>query len=124
MALRRDASKQRCWLILMRRWQRSQLTVREFCQLHQLSEANFYAWRRVLKERGLMQDAPSPHQPPAAFVKLNVETPAEPEPAAPEPAAASTVELVLSERRLLRVRPGFDPATLLALVRLLEEPAC
>ena len=119
MALRRDASKQRCWLNLVRRWQRTQLTVREFCQLHQLSEANFYAWRRVLRERGLMQDSPLPLEEPAAFVKLNVETVA-----VADPAPASALELVLSERRLLRVRPGFDPATLLALVRLLEEPAC
>ena len=119
MALRHDAGKQRCWLNLIRRWQRSKLTVREFCQVHQLREANFYAWRRVLRERGLMQDSPVPLEDPAAFVKLNMETVAE-----AEPAAASAVELVLGERRLLRVRPGFDPATLLALVRLLEEPAC
>jgi len=32
--------------------------------------------------------------------------------------------MVLSDRRLLRLRPGFDPAMLLELVRLLEEPAC
>jgi transposase len=120
MALRRDASKQRCWLNLIRCWQRAQLTVREFCQLHQLSEANFYAWRRVLRERGLIQNSPlPPEEVPSAFVELNVEVEAQ-----VEPVAASAVELVLSERRLLRVRPGFDPATLLCLVRLLEEPAC
>jgi hypothetical protein len=30
----------------------------------------------------------------------------------------------LNERRLLRVRAGFDADTLLKLVRLLEEPSC
>jgi len=120
MALRHDAGKQHCWLNLIRRWQRSKLTVREFCQVHQLREANFYAWRRVLRDRGLIQDSLSRKQEPvesAAFVKLRVETEA-------APVTASAVELVLCERRLLRVRPGFDPDTLLELVRLLEEPAC
>jgi hypothetical protein len=36
----------------------------------------------------------------------------------------SPVELVLNQRRLLRVRPGFDAGMLLELVRLLEEPTC
>jgi transposase len=119
MARHPDASKQRRWLDLMRRWHDSELTVREFCGRHRLSEANFYVWRRVLRERGLLQERSALHQPmpasPAAFVKLTLDA---------EPAAVSPVELVLNARRLLRVRPGFDPAMLLELVRLLEEPAC
>jgi transposase-like protein len=111
-----DAGKQRHWLDLVQRWQRSKLTVREFCEYHQLSEASFYAWRRVLRERGLIQDPPTESNTSAtpAFVKLTV---------AAEPAAASVVEVVLRDRRLLRVRPGFDADMLLQLVRLLEERA-
>ena len=41
-----------------------------------------------------------------------------------ERAYAYAFDVVLSQRRRLRVRPGFDPATLLQLVRLLEEPPC
>src|SRR5438128_3794786 len=37
MALRADAGKQERWLDLVERWQRSKLTVREFCRRHQLS---------------------------------------------------------------------------------------
>ena len=55
MAQSPDAGKQRHWLGLVERWQRSKLTVREFCEHHQISEASFYAWRRVLRERGLIQ---------------------------------------------------------------------
>jgi hypothetical protein len=75
----------------------------------------------VLRQRGLLHDPPAPAEPtqtaatPTAFVKVTVDA---------VPPAATAVELVLSERRLLRVRPGFDPATLLQLARLLEEPAC
>jgi transposase len=118
MARLPDASKQRRWLELVRLWQQSQLTVSEFCERHRLSEHSFYAWRRVLRQRGVLQDRSTHHKPkPVAFVKLTLA-------AEPEPSAVSPVELVLSDRRLLRLRPGFDPAMLLELVRLLEEPAC
>jgi transposase-like protein len=112
-----DGSKQNRWLELMRLWQRSQISVREFCQRHHVSEASFFSWRRVLRERGLLDDAmPSKTSTPApAFVKIATRH-AEP--------TVSPIELVLNQRRLLRVRPGFDANMLLELVRLLEEPTC
>ncbi|MBV9119842.1 MAG: hypothetical protein JOZ39_03970 [Chloroflexi bacterium] len=121
MARPLDASKQRRWLDLMRLWQQSQLTVRAFCERHHLSEPNFYLWRRLLRQRGLLPDRPATPAPTrrgpahAGFVQITL-------PAEPPPAVA--IEVVLSNRRLLRVPTGFDPATLLRLVRLLEEPAC
>jgi len=122
MARSPDIVKQRRWLDLIHRWQRSRLKVREFCQRQHVDETNFYVWRRVLRERGLLQDSPVPGTATSkapAFVKLMVD--AEP---SSESNTASAVELVLSERRLLRVRPGFDADMLLELVRLLEEPSC
>ena len=116
MARHPDANKQRRWLDLIRLWRRSQLTVREFCDNHRLSEPSFYAWRRLLRERGLLSEKRTIQAPtPAAFVKLTLDA---------EPAAPTAIELVLNAGRLLRVRPGFDPAMLRQLVRLLEEPAC
>ena len=118
MAQHPDASKQTRWLNLILRWQQCQpkITVREFCQRRGLSEPSFHSWRRVLRQRGLLPDSPPTHSPTSpAFVKLTVDA---------EPATAA-IDLVLSERRLLRIHPGFDPDTLLALVRLLEEePSC
>jgi transposase-like protein len=115
MGQRLDLGKQALWLKRVQRWQRSPLCVREFCQQHGISESNFYAWRRVLRERGLIDEQAQPAEAATpAFVKLTL---------AAEPTAASAVELVLGQR-VLRVRPGFDAATLLELVRLLEEPAC
>ena len=115
-----DTAKQQHWLDLIRRWQQSPLTVRAFCDRHGLAEARFYLWRRVLRERGLLHDSPTPTQrtppsPPPAFVKLTVDGP---------PAAPTAIELLLGDQRRLRVFPGFDPATLRQLLRLLEEPAC
>jgi transposase-like protein len=119
MAQRTHASTQSRWLKLIRRWQRSRpkATIREFCQRHALSEPSFYSWRRLLRQRGLLQEPPpTPTPTTPAFVNLTV---------AAEPAPATTaIELVLGDRRLLRVRAGFDPDTLVQLVRLLEEPPC
>jgi transposase-like protein len=121
MAQHPDASKQRRWLALIQLWQQSQpnVTVREFCQRHRVSQANFFAWRRTLKNRGLIHhplpqpSKPSPQPATPTFLQLT--------PTA-ELATATVIDLVLNERRLLRVRPGFDADTLLQLLRLLEEP--
>jgi transposase len=121
MARQPDPRKQQHWLNLVHRWRQSQLTVRAFCDRHRLNEANFYLWRRILRERGLLHDPPartrraSEASIPSAFVRLTVDA---------SPAATNAIELVLSDQRLLRVRPGFDPATLRQLLRVLEEPAC
>jgi transposase-like protein len=116
MARQPDASKQQLWLDLLRRRHQSRLTVREFCQRHGLSEANFYGWQRVLRARGLLGDPLTPASASAtSFVELTADA---------APASATPVDVVLSDGRLLRVHAGFDPATVLRLVRLLEEPAC
>ena|ERR1017187_3909464 len=117
MAQRPDVAKQGRWLKLICRWERSQSTIREFCERNQVSEASFFSWRRVLRERGLLDESmPSATSAEApAFVKLSM--------AVAEP-TGSPIELVLSHRRLLRLHAGFDADMLLQLVRLLEEPAC
>src|SRR5437588_8678613 len=110
MAQHPDAAKQRRWLELIRRWQQSQTTVREFCERNQVSEASFFSWRRVLRERGLLAEptrsATSAEAP--AFVELST--------AVAEP-TGNSIELVLKHQRVLRVRPGFDADQLLQLVR-------
>jgi phage antirepressor YoqD-like protein len=119
MAQRPDLEKQGRWLALIRRWQRSQttVTVREFCEQHQVSEASFFSWRRVLRERGLLEEpktAKASADAPA-FVEFAI---------ADAKPIVSFVELVVKQRWLLRVRPGFDADMLLELVHLLEERAC
>jgi transposase-like protein len=115
MALRANASKQTRWLNLVQRWQRSTITVREFCRRQQISEPSFYAWRAVLRKRGLLDEARHvANASTPAFLKLTVES---------QPLPSSAVELVVGNR-VLRVWSGFDAAMLLELVRLLEEPTC
>jgi len=128
----RDPAKERFWRRLLRLWRRSGLTGREFCAEHRVSEPSFYAWRRELARRD-QQKATTPKRTAAsvaapsvvrqesassatpAFVKLSVAAAA---------AVPPVIEVVVAERRLLRVRPGFDAELLRQLVRLLEEPAC
>jgi len=118
MARIRDPRTQHRWLELVRRWQRSQLPVRTFCARQGLREASFYAWRRLLRQRDLI---PGLSQPARKSPSLAVFVPVT---LAAEPAPTTPVDLVLADGRLLRVRPGFDPDTLLELVRLLERQPC
>jgi hypothetical protein len=108
----RDVQKERFWRKTIRRWRTSGLSVRAYCQQCGLPEANFHAWRRTLAAR----DAEA--LPFAAVGVL-------PEAASGVAAASAALELVLANRRMLRIDPGFDEATLRRLLPLLEEdPRC
>jgi hypothetical protein len=114
---RRDPAKERYWRRLLRLWRASGLNGRDFCAQQRLSEPSFYAWRRELARRDQQRQAPQAGAAAAtpAFVALAV---------AADPVSPPAIEVVVAERRLLRVRPGFDAELLRQLVRLLEEPSC
>src|SRR4051794_37017591 len=99
-----DSGKERLWLERIRRWQPSRLSVRAYCQRRGFSEPCFYAWRRRLRQRGLLEELPAPSAEPAAatpaFVKVAVKA---------VNLEVAAIDLVLGEQRLVRVRPGFDP---------------
>jgi transposase len=99
----REARTERQWRQWIAAWQASGLSVRVFCARHGLAEPSFYAWRKKLMRR----DAAAP-----AFVPVQV---------VPEEAEAEGVTVVLAGGRTVRVRPGFDAATLRRVVAVLEE---
>jgi transposase len=106
----RDPRKEQHWRRLIRLWQSSGLTVRDFCVCHQLTPASFYAWRRELQQR----DAAAA----TTFVPVRVV-------ADDRPAPTTSIEVGLASGRCVRVTPGFDPATLRQLLEVLEEaPPC
>jgi hypothetical protein len=113
----RDPAKERYWRRLLRLWRSSVLTVRDFCAEHGISEPSFYCWRREIERRNRQRQRVAPKIPASApqpaFLELAIDN-----------KAASAIEVVLSERRLLRIRPGFDADLLRQLVRVLEEPSC
>jgi hypothetical protein len=104
----RDPRKEQQWRHWLEHWRHSGLSVRAFCERHHLTQASFYAWRRRLHL----------HAAATSFVPVQILAD---EPFAP-PAA---LELVLNAGQRLRIRPGFDPATLRQVLAVLEgEPSC
>ncbi len=112
----RDYAKERFWRRLLRQWRRSGQTVRDFCAEHGLAEPSFYAWRRIIAERD-RQATRHGHDRASdtpAFVPVRL-----------APTLTAPLEVVLGSGRLLRITPGFDPATLRQLLAVLEEqPSC
>jgi hypothetical protein len=111
----RNPRKEQHWRQLLERWQRSGLSVRAFCRRHRLAEPTFYAWRRTLREgdrRAYACQGPGG----VTFLPVHVEDDHTDPPA--------SLELVLSGGRQLRIPSGFDPATLRALLAVLEGPSC
>lgn len=48
---RQDLAKEAYWRKVLKRFAKSGLSVREFCRREQLTESQFYAWRRTIGER-------------------------------------------------------------------------
>ena len=111
MATPLHTPKESFWREQLQCWLRSGLGVRAFCEKHNLSEPNFYVWRRTLVERGLIA-FPVPTTP--AFVPLRLDT-------TPPTPTTTPIEVVLAQGRVLRVASGFDANTLRRLVETLEE---
>jgi hypothetical protein len=112
-----DPRKQHHWLQHVRRWQASQLSVREYCERQQLGEASFYAWKRTLQQRGLLSDtAPAAGRARTPlFVPVAVST---------ADATSHRLELVSPAGWTVRVPAGFDAATLQQLLAVLPEQPC
>jgi len=108
----RPGSKERFWRRMVRQWRGSGLSIRDFCAERQISEGNFYAWRRTIAER----DAQA-----ARFVPVHVVP--DPKPAGDGSGNGSDngLELLLGTGRVLRIGRDFDAATLRRLLALLEE---
>jgi transposase-like protein len=97
--------KEQQWRRWIGQWQRSGLTIRAFCQRHNLSQPSFYAWRREIQHR----DATAGTLVPVQLVGDD------------EPDSASTFEVVLPSGPTLRVPPRFEVATLRQLLAVLQE---
>jgi len=93
----------------------SGLSVCAYCQEHGLTQVSFYQWRKRLSS----EQRPAEAQPPV-FVPVRIVQPAV-ESTGAEPAS---LEVALGNGRVVRVRPGFDAATLVELVSALEADAC
>ncbi len=101
----RDVAKEASWRQVLKRFATSGLSVREFCKREQLTESQFYAWRRTIGER----DGESPSAP--SFLPMVVSD---------KPTRESSIAIELVGGRMLRL-PTSTPAVWLAeLVLALE----
>ena len=125
----RDLALERAWRERMRRYKKSGLTIRQFCEQEGLVAHQFSWWRSQLKRRAAesaprkrtvkrktTSQAPQVTRQPdaqfAGFVPVQVE--------ASSPARPS-VEIVLGQPPRIRVTSGFDADLLRQVIRALEQ---
>jgi transposase len=126
----RDLALERAWRDRLRRFERSGLTVREFCEQEGLVAHQFFWWRRELKrrraesakkrgttrrtgrtKRGRKRDSAAA----GTFVPVEV--------APPSPSKAP-IEIVVDRPLRIAVSSGFDPHLLADVIRTLEGRQC
>jgi hypothetical protein len=130
----RDLELERAWRARLRAWRLSGLSGRAFCLRAGLSEPSFYGWRREIARR----DREAAASPRAVVSSVAVPRAARRTAASPMAPGFTPVRIVADERcqseevwalevswpdgLALRVRPGFDAATLTRLLVLLGRP--
>jgi len=119
----RDPALEREWRGRMRRYEKSGLTVRAFCEQEDVSEHRFFWWRRRLK-----QDKFTASQRSAGAAKRKKAKSAvskRPQPFLPvEIAGSSTdpsphIEIILDQPPRIRVAPGIDADLLRQIIGML-----
>ena len=104
MKKRSDAAGR--WREILRKQRASGLSVAAFCRRSRITQTSFYAWRRKLRDVATFTEVRVTSESALTGDALPV---------------ARSLEVVLTGGRSIAVRPGFDRATLLALVDALER---
>ena len=141
MAKRRrggDTAKRRRWRELVKRWQGSGQTVREFCRGAEVKESAFYWWRRRLARRGVRRGEER-HVQASAPRSEAAEVRTSPRGSLRAGAArflpvqvvmdqagnpGSGVEIHWANGRRVRLQRGFDRQTLVDALTVLEARPC
>jgi len=102
------------WMDLVRRSERSGLDLAKFARREGIKPKQLYWWRWRLRSSSELAAPAKPE-----FLPVRVVT------STPQP-AATPIEIALPNGRLVRVRPGFDPATLERVLAIAaeQEVAC
>ena len=120
----RDLALERAWRERMRRYEKSGLTIREFCEQERLVAHQFSWWRaelkrraakstprkRTVKRKATSQVGRKPKAAVASFVPVHVESSSLVQP---------SVEIVLDQPPRIRVTSGFDADLLRQIIGVL-----
>jgi hypothetical protein len=110
----RSRQREEFWRRIVTRQLASGLSIREWCERHEVTEASFYAWRRTLARRGILRSARSKKRR-ARIIAVEVAD-------GPNTSVGSTpLGLVVNGFRI-EIAAGFDEGTLRRLVSVLREP--
>lgn len=118
----RDVAKEQFWREMIGRHQQGRLSVRGFCDEHALDERAFFTWRRKLAAMDALGSRPVVRS--ATLTKASTPTFAQVSLGGAVLVNDGAVEIVLVNRRRVRVPPGFDHATLAAVLDVLEDRPC
>jgi transposase-like protein len=111
-----NTSRETFWRRVMADFQRSGLSVREFCRRRKLHESAFYFWRRTIQQRNAARPSPRQCRPnrrggrSAAFVPLVLDN----------MHAAAGITLELRGGRALRLSESFPVERLVEFIFALE----
>ena len=111
----RSEVKERLWREQVTSWQRSGLSIRQYCQQHQLNEPNFYAWRRELARRdevGGIATKPVQRAKPSSVTWMPVTV---------DPSTVPVVEVQLPTGAILRVPAGVESIALERILTALHQ---
>ena len=126
----RDLALERTWRKRMRQYERSGLTIKEFCQQKRLVVHQFSWWRSELKRRGAKAASMAKRVSKKTSAKrikrgnkplANSSRRFVPVEIKPSPSRDASIEIILDQPPRLTVSSGFDAETLREVVRVLEQ---
>ena len=120
---RRDLTKERYWRRTVRQQARSGLSVRTWCCQHGKREAVFYWWRRELARREVARGASPATAAIGSGAAGSVFVPVAVTHDAPS-GSAGRIEIVLPNRRRIRLHGDVDRQALLNVLAVLEASVC
>lgn len=101
------AARRQGWTRIVERAEASGLSIRQFCAKFEVEEGQFYYWRKRLQLEAAERQGPASAEP--GFVLVRAQR-------APAEAEAKVLELIVERGWRLRIPPGFEAATLRAVL--------
>lgn len=123
-AMKRDLGLERAWRQRIRRYERSGLTIAQFCEQEGLAVHQLYWWRRELKQRGAEAGPASKggtnRRKRGRRARREVTTDFVPVHVTASRETRAPIEIVLDQPLRIAVASGFDAESLAQVVRVLE----